>query len=303
MILMLPSINLSVNPSYLCNFRCSFCYLTPEQLADDAHASIASIEKRLQEVSQKYIIKQVDIYGGEIALLPEKYLSELLSKISAPVNFVTNLSKVIDIFYDTKYSLSVSYDFKCRQSSDLVLNNMLMIPRDIHVLILASPQLLNESVEKMVRTLNMLQMVKSVEIKPYSRNQANDHKVFKDQYEAFILEWLKYEKRFEFINLSLIQDALDGTRNAYSSDHLYITPSGKYAVLEFDSEEREYFLELESLDDYQKWVSAEKIKVARSFCNSCKYVGRCLTEHYRTVTKEEECDGGLGILTAMENRF
>ena len=26
--------NLSINPTYYCNFRCDFCYLTPEQLGD-----------------------------------------------------------------------------------------------------------------------------------------------------------------------------------------------------------------------------------------------------------------------------
>ena len=29
----LPKINLSINPSYHCNFRCNWCYLTPKQLA------------------------------------------------------------------------------------------------------------------------------------------------------------------------------------------------------------------------------------------------------------------------------
>ncbi len=30
----------SINPSYFCNFRCDFCYLTKEQLGDQKRISI-----------------------------------------------------------------------------------------------------------------------------------------------------------------------------------------------------------------------------------------------------------------------
>ena len=67
-------------------------------------------------------------------------------------------------------------------------------------------------------------------------------------------------------------------------------------LLEFDKEDKEYFLELDSWDDYILWTQKEKTEMS-PICTSCKYFGKCLTEHYRYVKDlTNSCNGYKGLL-------
>jgi sulfatase maturation enzyme AslB (radical SAM superfamily) len=68
---------LSINPTYYCNFRCDFCYLTSDQLGDRLLLPLDVLEKRIQEVLVYDKIDMVDLYGGEIGVLSEDYVSSI----------------------------------------------------------------------------------------------------------------------------------------------------------------------------------------------------------------------------------
>ena len=51
-----PSITLSLNPTYFCNFDCDFCYLTPDQLNDKKQLELGKLAKRVLELKQFYQI-------------------------------------------------------------------------------------------------------------------------------------------------------------------------------------------------------------------------------------------------------
>ena len=56
-------------------------------------------------------------------------------------------------------------------------------------------------VDFMVSTLNMITNVESVEIKPYSTNQANQHNVTHKDFEDFVIKWLEHPgKSLNFIS-------------------------------------------------------------------------------------------------------
>lgn len=297
----------SINPSYHCNFRCSFCYLTPEQLGDKKRASLGQIEDRLRTIYEQnnYTkIEHVDLYGGEIGLLDDEYLYGLLDIIEEysvlPCNIITNLSRIHPAFLDDRVKLSVSFDFQARQSHPLVYNNMTLVDKDIAVLILASEEVLNMDVDTMIVGLNCLKNVTSVEIKPYSTNQANQQAVTFKQFEEFVKKWIDSEidKDFLFINEENIKRSLSGGYNAFSDDHIYITPSGKFGVLDFDENDDEFFLELDTYDEYVSWTKLEKHRVYQNgYCSQCEYLGKCLTEHYREVKDiRESCNGFKHLL-------
>ena len=107
------------------------------------------------------------------------------------------------------------------------------------------------------------------------------------------------------MNEDLILDLLDHIKNAYSDNHLYITPKGDWAVLEFDLNDNEYFMPLKNLKAYCEWASAEKIKIKNNiFCSNCNYEGRCLTEHYREVkTLAHSCNGFKDLLDWSEVHY
>ena len=290
---------LSINPSYFCNFSCDFCYLTKEQLKDQAKIEISKLDELLGQVPD---IEYVDLYGGEIGALNKEYYKGLKATIrkyySGPINIVTNFSKLNNEFFKEDIILTISYDFEAREESAKVFNNMLMSEKDFSILILATEQVLSMEVDSMINQLNLLGNLVSVEIKPYSINQANAQKITHKEYEDFIVKWVDSQvpKRFQFINWDNIDAALELEYNAFSDNHVYITPSGNFAVLEFDKEDKEYFLELGSFEAYNIWARKEKTQLSR-ICIECPYLGHCLTEHYRYVKDlTHSCSGYKGLL-------
>jgi len=295
--------NLSINPSYFCNFSCEFCYLTKEQLKDQKSIDIERLKDLLSQVPH---IDYIDLYGGEIGALRGKYLDEIKVAIrgyyGGEINIITNLSMVNDMFLEEDISLTVSFDFDARERYEEVFANMLMLPREFSMLILASSEVVSMDVDSMISQLNVISNLTSVEIKPYSTNQANSYDVTHKDYEDFIAKWMDspVEKNFRFGNEEYIIRSLNNDYNAFSDDHVYITPNGKFAVLEFDLNDNEFFKELDSFEDYLKWADDEKINLSK-ICKECKYLGRCLTEHYRFVTDlKDSCSGYRGLLERYE---
>lgn len=299
-------ITVSINPSYFCNFRCNFCYLTEQQLSDQKKISLEQLNNLLSQVPN---IGHIDLYGGEIGALKKEYFYGLRDTIrnhySNKINIITNYSMIHSGFFEDDFYLSVSYDWQAREKFDKVYQNMLISPVPISVLVLASPKVLEMDVDEMIYSLNVCSNVQSVEIKPYSSNQSNDLNINHSQYEEFVKKWIvsPIKKNFEFINEYYLQDVLEKTRNAFSDDHVYITPSGKFAVLEFDLNDREYFLELDSFDDYVKWTKKEKVENISKICQSCEYFGTCLTEHYRYVKDlTNSCNGYYNLIKWYKNK-
>ena len=291
--------NLSINPSYFCNFSCEFCYLTPTQLKDQTKIKIEQLDKLLSEVP---IIDYVDLYGGEIGALNKEYYKQVKDTIrkyyDGDINLITNFSMLNDEFFKDDISLTISYDFEGRERHEHVFQNMLMSQKEYSILILATKDVINMDVDEMIMQLNILQNLTSVEIKPYSINQANAYDVTHKEYEEFVIKWMdsSIQMNYRFGNEEYIYRSLNKEYNAYSSDHVYITPNGKFGVLEFDNNDKEYFLELDTFSDVVTWMDNEQSNLS-DICNNCEYVGSCLTEHYRYVKDlDNGCSGYKGLL-------
>ena len=297
----------SINPSYFCNFRCDFCYLSTKQLGDQKQISFDKLDELLSQVDN---IEHIDLYGGEVGAMKKSYfygIKDVIRKYySGEISINTNYSMMHPGFFDDDVYLSVSYDFEAREKSELVFQNMLMSTVPIAVLVLASPKVLEKDVSEMINMLNMCSSITSVEIKPYSINQANAHNVTHKDFEDFVIKWLKLKDtmKFEFVNEDRIIESMKGRYNAFSDDHIYITPSGKFGVLEFDEEDKEFFLELDSWEQYIDWTNKEKEEMISPICASCTYFGNCLTEHYRYVKDlDNSCNGYRGLLDWYHERM
>jgi sulfatase maturation enzyme AslB (radical SAM superfamily) len=300
------SFSVSINPTYYCNFNCDFCYLSESQLNDRKCTPIDVIMERLSEIDEQ--ITHVDLYGGEIGLLPEEYLNDLIDNIkfayNPTVSIITNLSAIRKVFLREDIKLSVSYDFNAREKEQIVFNNMLKLERQFSILTLASELVILNDVDFMISALNSLTNLTAVEIKPFSSTTHRIQKVSDLEYEQFIIKWIDspIEKDWQFVNQDKIEECLDGNYNAFSDDHAYITPSGKFGVLDFDSDGNESFTEIDSFDDYRNWANKEKNRGVSEVCKSCKYFGGCLTEHYKWVVhKELGCNGYFNLLEWYDN--
>lgn len=298
---------LSINPTYYCNFRCDFCYLTEAQLSDRKKLSLERLAVLLSEVAAYSKIDMVDIYGGEISLLGKEYWNDLIDLLYAfgiyDINLITNLSALNEITTDPRVYTSVSYDFEAREDHERVYKNMALLQKPFSVLMLASPKFLDLDTEHMINSLNLLPNLESVEIKPYSSNQSNTHTVYYTDFENKVKSFFKYTKNFNLVNEDLLNTVITGKRNSFSDDHVYITPNGKFAVLEFDLNDNEYFLEYDTIQEYFKWCEKEKGRVSKNkFCNSCEYYGRCLSEHLREVKSlDKSCNGFKNLIDWYKN--
>jgi len=295
--------SVSINPTYFCNFNCDFCYLSAEQLRNRQTASIDTIMARLSEI--KPTVTHIDLYGGEIGILPDTYLDDLIDRIKdkyeCTISIITNLSAIRKSFLREDIDLSVSYDFGAREKEMIVFGNMLKLNRPFSVLTLASEYVINEDVDYMINMFNTLGNLIAVEIKPFSSTTHRKQYVTDLEYEEFIMKWIDspIEKNFQFINQDKIEECLDGNYNAFSDDHVYITPNGKFGVLDFDLLGNESFTELESFLEYEQWTVKEKNSGVSDICKECKYFGKCLTEHYKFVAfppKQNGCNGYFNLL-------
>jgi hypothetical protein len=263
------------------------------------------LDMLLEEVRELGPIDYVDVYGGEIGVLPDEYLLQFYNTIrkyyDGEINVVTNLSVMKDFFFYDDIKLSVSYDFEHREQHHTVLTNILLCPKEIALLILGTPDVLKRPVLPDVEMLNSIQNITSVEIKPYSTNQSNQYEMKWTDYEEYVKQWIEADTNFDFSNERQIQRCLSKEYNSYSDDHLYITPTGDFAVLEFDADDNEYFRAV-TLDEYKTWCEWELVVAAGGHCMVCKYEGHCLTEHLRHVPDvDNSCNGFHDLLTWYEH--
>jgi len=305
------NITISINPTYLCNFRCSFCYLSKNQLSDSSQISIDKLFNKLSDIAAEYSISHIDLYGGEVGILSDDYLNLLIKTIkifyTKKINIITNFYKINHRFLEDDIDLTISWDDVAREKSEIVFSNMKNLKKPFHILTLASDiilQFTNEDISKYVSKLNSLEYLETLEIKPYSLNSHHIQNCNFTHYENFIIKLLNIEKKFKFKfeNKSKINDSLNKKYSAWSDDHIYLQPNGEFAVLEFDENLKEYFMEVESISEYKKWTYLEKEKIAsNTFCSQCRFFGSCLSEHLQNVKSlDNSCNGFYNLLDWYE---
>lgn len=294
---------LSFNPSYLCNSRCSFCYLSDEQLSSDEKTDLG----RFIEVIDTLNVDGVELYGGEVTLLPEGYVREIIhicKEKEISLSVVTNLIKVPEWLTDQTldFELTVSYDHTVRRNNQTTLTNLLLLDRDFSLNVLVTKELIASSFEDFKVVLSAMGRLQSIDFKPYSKSK---HRAEKNDFEAYVkylIRWLESDTDINIKNIETIYNSIHGRRNSFSDDHVYLRPNGALSVLDFDENGDEYFLDIDSCEDYEKWTEDEKKRVAIN-CAGCRFIGSCLTEHYRRDDRFDNgtCSGFRNLLDYVVN--
>lgn len=300
---------LSINPTYFCNFRCHHCYLGIDNLQNKLRLDLSKLESILQNIVSHTKITHIDLYGGEIGLLPLSYLKEL-EFILAPfyngkINVITNFSNIHKFFYQDNVEITVSYDYIYREHHNKVLLNIVKFEKPVHIIVLATDEIIinaDNDILMMHEMFSTLGNVRSVEIKPYSSNQYNSQTCTYLDYEKYVQKWLKLDGDYELVNRKKIEDCLNHISSSYSDDHIYVTPQGKISILDFDETDNEMFLEVEGFEEYLQWCDNEKKRIIDSKCGECEFLGHCLSEHLKPVKNlDNGCNGFMNLLKRYEN--
>lgn len=295
------SIDLSINPSYLCNLRCSFCYLGEKNLRDKEKISLGLLKSRLDEICISRKLGHVDVYGGEITVLPEAYVEAIIALIKTyrpdSISLVTNLTRLPKYLQDPEIGINVSYDFSARNKNIEVLRNMMWLNRSFSIITLVSPVFVSKELDpdRVIRTLKALSYLHSFELKPYSQSKTSQGTVSSDVYEKLVLTYLLKIKDSSFIfkNKYLLDEILQSNNSYPIEDHLFINPQGKFCILVQEAG-KEFFQPYESFNRFLEEKNKRTDEALKnSFCKSCKYFGKCLTEH---PVLNDVCSGYRGLI-------
>lgn len=274
-------IDLSITPLHFCNLNCEFCYLGRLRYAKDI-LDLQHIEKILNE----YDVRILDIYGGEITLLDDQYVIQLVEMLKKYFNnekvFITSnaiemLNSVwLDFIKDGFIYPSFSYD-TCRPKLETIRKSIQQFDSLGYEYSIICLDIADLDYEFLVNLKNM----KSFSIKPFSRSKyMDDYKC--SQHMVQIYENLAKMPQL-FNKLEKITEYRDRI------PHYFLLPDGKLYDIQYD-DGKEYFCNLEKC--------SAKINAN---CLCCKYYKCCFNEHYAgyVIPKDADCLGRKHVMELL----
>lgn len=257
---------ISVNPTYKCNLDCSFCYLKNRH--ESSLLDLKLFDKQMEELSKVYDFVYIDLYGGEITLLPEDYIKELISiceKYVSDISVVTNLIEMPQWLYELKYTVSASWDYIYRPKNELVLKNAEIFYNKTGKgipLVLTSPELYKHKEE--IRKLIDKPYIKSFDIKPCMKTSQNGIEKSLEHYEELVKYFIQNPITPFFTN----SFTLTNKKDRYL--HVFLNPNNKFVDVCYDDKGNESFKEVDvyNLND---GIPNE--------CITCELYEYCQNEH------------------------
>lgn len=274
--------DISICPLFFCNLDCKFCYIKDKKSKDLLDLSI------LESILSTKIIRNLDIYGGEITILPEDYAKKFINildyyrnKILNKITFVSNCLNVPNFWLNVfkKYDVCFSID-KQRKNYNKILNNIKKIDKENYFKF----SLISVDIDHIdFQFLNSLSNLKSFSVKPYSPADKNI------KYKSYMLQDIKklitFPKLFKKIELP------ENTRDLVP--HIFLLPDGKLYNIEYNDSGIEHFV-----------PAFNKLKNHSIECLCCEYYKQCFNEHYsgyKVQKNQEDCIGRKKVLKFLND--
>ena len=281
---------ISLCPSFYCNFRCPWCYLSNEQLSSKRIINISELTNTINYINLFETITHIDIYGGEPTLLPVNWSIDLINLLrnitNAHLHVITNLSSSHHPLLFLSDTIGISYDFDKRQQWIKVREKIRVFPHKKHVVTLVNELHHIDDIDAYIEDLMRLN-IDSWELKPFSVSKFNSS--FKEdfsKFEIFVKTVIDKAPPFEIIN----EINMNNVSSSFSDDHIYIMPDSKMYVLDFDENFQEYFKNVSTIEDFYLWTKKEFDEYTNNkTCSNCTYLGNCLSEHLKVYNNT--CNG------------
>lgn len=294
-------ISLSIIPTYWCKTNCKYCYLG-DLRKDQTTLDLQCLDNKLHQlVENDYVIDSISVYGGEISLLDEQYLIQIVKIIRSHVSNQVTIGFCTSgynrsIFELAEY-LKVGVTIPLNQERpDYKKNLQLIKQHNCSLGVVVLPSIINTPVDQLVEFYDSLgRDVFFYQFYPSSINRSPysfDIKQYTDFVISFINEYKKKPRSFGLINLS---EWMDKCYNPEASGFIYISPNGKWMTTGY-SDCLESFVEFDMLDQWKQYCKKERLQRLIK-CNACPYYDKCKAEHL-VVMGEEYCSGMRKLITS-----
>lgn len=274
---------LSVNPTYKCNLNCDFCYL--KGLHNSPLMDLDKLNEQLKYVYDKYPIRYIELYGGEITILDEHYLNRLLEiceKYTENVEIVTNFVEpnnwLYNIYKTKDYRLGTSWDYTFRDNGDLILSNIDKFYETTGkkpCVILCSPKLYDYK-EEVLKYLDR-ESIDAFHITPCMKTIHNNIEYDWKGFEESVKYFIEHPIRPRFEN----ETKISKPREIYR--HIFINPLNEFVDVTYDKDGVESFRKVD-IDNLEIQVPSK--------CLVCKNFNHCQNEHMDYYLEDDyDCIG------------
>jgi sulfatase maturation enzyme AslB (radical SAM superfamily) len=282
--------------NYICNYKCEYCYLG-DLRSNPKVLDLAKLKEQLKELVQRDTIDTINLYGGEITLLPLSYIMKLIDicKEYAPVSIVTNYSnKAYNDFFnqqDLDYSTSINEerDNNALTESALLINDN----QNLSLIQVVTPSLLKRSPKEVLQHLDLFNLnVGFLQYSPAKHARVN-YRISNRQYSDFlkgIIEEYKTGKyNFLVSNIIEIEEVIYNIYNPSMRSVLFMNPHNQFCCIQYDNG-LEYFQGFDSLDTWSEECGREELEY-KKMCGECQRYGHCYAEHIKPWATGDECCG------------
>lgn len=294
-------ISLSIIPTYWCKTNCKYCYLG-DLRKDQTTLDLQCLDNKLHQlVENDYVIDSISVYGGEISLLDEQYLIQIVKIIRSHVSNQVTIGfctsgynrSIFELAEDLKVRVTIPLN---QERPDYKKNLQLIKQHNCSLGVVVLPSIINTPVDQLVEFYDSLgRDVFFYQFYPSSINRSPysfDIKQYTDFVISFINEYKKKPRSFGLINLS---EWMDKCYNPEASGFIYISPNGKWMTTGY-SDCLESFVEFDTLDQWKQYCKKERLQRLIK-CNACPYYDKCKAEHL-VVMGEEYCSGMRKLITS-----
>lgn len=294
-------ISLSIIPTYWCKTNCKYCYLG-DLRKDQTTLDLQCLDNKLHQlVENDYVIDSISVYGGEISLLDEQYLIQIVKIIRSHVSNQVTIGFCTSGYNRSIFELAEYLKVRVtiplnQERPDYKKNLQLIKQHNCSLGVVVLPSIINTPVDQLVEFYDSLgRDVFFYQFYPSSINRSPysfDIKQYTDFVISFINEYKKKPRSFGLINLS---EWMDKCYNPEAGGFIYISPNGKWMTTGY-SDCLESFVEFDMLDQWKQYCKKERLQRLIK-CNACPYYDKCKAEHL-VVMGEEYCSGMRKLITS-----
>ncbi|WP_312339115.1 radical SAM protein [Anaerospora hongkongensis] len=297
---------LHIMTNYTCNYDCEYCYLG-DLKSDSQILNLPKLKEQLAEIARHNIIDIINLYGGEITLLPLSYIMELynICRTYASVSIVTNYSnKVYNDYFKTQgidLSTSINEERDCNALTEfrLLINEY----KSLSLIQVVTPSLLKKPPREILRHLSLFNLnVGFLQYSPAVHARVN-YAITNEEYSSFlkaiIIEYNSSKYNFLINNIIEIEEVIYNMYNPSMDSVLFINPYNQYCCIHYDNG-LEYFQSFDSLEDWARECNREAQEY-EELCRTCEFYGHCYAEHIKPWRDGDECCGMKSLIRWYRN--